>query len=147
LTLGYESDRLSQGNLEILQGNVLGHEWRQCTEGISNPSMGQRDRLGGENTLRSERLVGELETLVLGELISPKNSNIPQRNKEIANGGLGDTLTVELEERVVKKGNEEVRGLSLFRYLNPQKSDSPVLNRTVQFCLNRQKPPWIFRPF
>jgi hypothetical protein len=53
--------------------------------------------------LRSENPVGESETWVLRELISPKNTKIPQRNKEITNVGLGDALTVELEERVVKK--------------------------------------------
>jgi hypothetical protein len=35
-----------------------------------------------------------METPVLGELISPKNSKIPWRNQEIANGGLGVVLCV-----------------------------------------------------
>jgi hypothetical protein len=37
-----------------------------------------------------------METLVLGELISPKNSKIPWRNQGIANGGLGVALTIVL---------------------------------------------------
>jgi hypothetical protein len=44
-----------------------------------------------------------METPVLGELISPKNSKIPRRNQEIANGGLGVALTVVL-------GRERERG-------------------------------------
>jgi hypothetical protein len=44
-----------------------------------------------------ENPVGETETRVLGELISPKNSKIPWRNQGITNGGLGVTLTVVLE--------------------------------------------------
>jgi hypothetical protein len=42
-----------------LQGNVLGHEWIQCTNGISNPFMEQGDRGGGENTLRRGKPDGE----------------------------------------------------------------------------------------
>jgi hypothetical protein len=79
LNLRYESDPLSQGNLEILQRNILGHEWRQCTEGILNPSMVQRDQQGGKNTLRRGKPVGESDTPILGELNQPKNSNIPRR--------------------------------------------------------------------
>jgi hypothetical protein len=41
--------------------------------------------------------VGKTETLVLGELISLRNSRIPQRNQGITNGGLGVTLMVVLE--------------------------------------------------
>jgi hypothetical protein len=37
-----------------------------------------------------------METPVLGELISPKNSKIPWRNQRITNAGLGVTLTVVL---------------------------------------------------
>jgi hypothetical protein len=58
--------------------------------------MGQRDRGLGENTLRWGKPVGGMETPVLGELIPPKNSKIPQRNQGITNGGLGVTLTVVL---------------------------------------------------
>jgi hypothetical protein len=47
--------------------------------------------------------VGELETSVLRELISPKSSKIPQRNQEIGNGGLGVTLTVETSEEESEK--------------------------------------------
>jgi hypothetical protein len=51
-----------------------------------------------------KKLVGGMETPVLGELISPKNSNIPWRNQGIANGGLGVTLMVVLErERELRK--------------------------------------------
>jgi hypothetical protein len=42
-------------------------------------------------------LVGGTKTPVLGELISPKNSKISQRNQGIANGGLGVAPTVVLE--------------------------------------------------
>jgi hypothetical protein len=42
-----------------------------------------------------EKLVGESETPILGELISPKSSKTPRRNQEITNGGLGVALTVE----------------------------------------------------
>jgi hypothetical protein len=51
--------------------------------------------------------VGGMETLILGELISPKNSKISRRNRGIANGGLGVTLTVVLvcvRERSEKNG-------------------------------------------
>jgi hypothetical protein len=51
-----------------------------------------------------KKLVGGMETPVHGELISPKNSNIPWRNHGIANGGLGVTLMVVLErERELRK--------------------------------------------
>jgi hypothetical protein len=59
--------------------------------------MVQQDRGLGENTLRWGKPVEEVETPVLGELISPKNSKIPQRNQGITNGGLGVALTVVLE--------------------------------------------------
>jgi hypothetical protein len=62
--------------------------------------MGQRDRRGGENTLRREKLVWKLETPILGELISPKSFKIPWRNQEIANEGLGVTLTIETLSRI-----------------------------------------------
>jgi hypothetical protein len=54
-----------------------------------------------------EKSVGGTETPILGELISPKNSKIPQRNQGITNGGLGVTLTVVLvreRERSEKNG-------------------------------------------
>jgi hypothetical protein len=44
-----------------------------------------------------KKLVGGTETPVLGVLISPNNSKIPQRNQGITNGGLGVALTVVLE--------------------------------------------------
>jgi hypothetical protein len=73
-------------------------------QGISNPSMEQRDRGLGENTLGWGKPVGGTETPVLGELISPKNSKIPRRNKGIANGSLGVPLAVVLvREREVRK--------------------------------------------
>jgi hypothetical protein len=59
--------------------------------------MGQRNRGLCENTLRCEKTVGGTDTPVLGELISPKNVKIPQRNQGITNGGLGVALTVVLE--------------------------------------------------
>jgi hypothetical protein len=37
-----------------------------------------------------------METPVLGELISPKNSKIPRRNQGIASGALGVALAVVL---------------------------------------------------
>jgi hypothetical protein len=49
------------------------------------------------------------ETLVLGELNQPKNSKIPWRNQEIANGGLGVTLTVVLE-RKKREARKKVKG-------------------------------------
>jgi hypothetical protein len=64
--------------------------------------MGQRDRGLGENTLRWGKPVGEADTPVLGELISPKNSKIPWRNQGITNGGLGVTLMVVLERLGVR---------------------------------------------
>jgi hypothetical protein len=122
LTLGYESDRFSQGNLEILQGIDLGHEWRHCTKGISNPSMGQRDRRWGENTLRRRKPVEESETLVLGELNSPKNSKIPWRNQGITNGGLEVTLMVVLERMRVK--SERIgEGVSSVQGVKPVKAE------------------------
>jgi hypothetical protein len=73
---------------------------------FSNPSMGQRDRGLGKNTLRWGKSVGGTETPVLGELISSKNSKILRRNQGIANGGLGVTPTVVLvcvREKEVRK--------------------------------------------
>jgi hypothetical protein len=68
---------------------------------------GKIDRGLGENTLRWGKPVGEAETPVLGELISPKNSKIPWRNQGITNGSLGDALMIVLErkrERSEKNG-------------------------------------------
>jgi hypothetical protein len=60
-----------------------------------------------------------METPVLGELISPKNSKIPRRNQEITNGGLGVTLTVVLErERSEKNG----KGVSSVQGFKPAKT-------------------------
>jgi hypothetical protein len=48
------------------------------------------------------------ETPVLGELISPKNSKIPQRKQGIVKGGLGVALTVVLVcERERREENGE----------------------------------------
>jgi hypothetical protein len=52
--------------------------------------------------MRWGKLVGEADTPVFGELISPKNSKIPQRNQGIANGSLGVALTVVLERLGVR---------------------------------------------
>jgi hypothetical protein len=77
--------------------------------------MGQRDRGLGESMLRWGKPIGEADTPVLGELISPKNSKIPQRNQGITNGGLGVTLTVVLERLRVRserigKGVSSIHG-------------------------------------
>jgi hypothetical protein len=83
--------------------------------------MGQRDQRLGENTLRWGKPVGGMETAVLGELISPKNSKIPQRNKEITNGGLEVALTVVLvceRERSEKNGE----GVSYVQGFKPTKT-------------------------
>jgi hypothetical protein len=49
-----------------------------------------------------------METPVLRELISPKNSKIPRRNQGIANGHLGVTLMVVLvRERARSEKNGE----------------------------------------
>jgi hypothetical protein len=65
--------------------------------------------------LRWGKPIGEADTPVLGELISPKNSKIPQRNQGITNGGLGVTLTVVLERLRVRserigKGVSSIHG-------------------------------------
>jgi hypothetical protein len=58
--------------------------------------------------LEMGKTVGGTETPVLKELISPKNSKIPQRNQEIANGGLEVTVTVVLVcEREISEKNSE----------------------------------------
>jgi hypothetical protein len=46
--------------------------------------------------------VGESDTPVLGELISPKNSRIPRGSQEITNGGLEGILIVVLEKMRVR---------------------------------------------
>jgi hypothetical protein len=46
--------------------------------------------------------------MVLGELISSKNSKIPQGNQGIINEGLGVTLTVALERERSEKNGEVV---------------------------------------
>jgi hypothetical protein len=68
--------------------------------------MGQRDRGIGENTLDEENPIGKMETPVLGELISPKNSKISWRNQRITKGGLGVTLTDVLECVREKRGKQ-----------------------------------------
>jgi hypothetical protein len=70
--------------------------------------------------LRSKKLVGKSETLILGELISPKNSKIPWRNQGITNGGLGVALTVVLERMRVK--SERIgEGVSSVKGVKPTK--------------------------
>jgi hypothetical protein len=52
-----------------------------------------------------------METPVLRELISPKNSKIPRRNQGIANGHLGVTLMVVLvRERERERARSEKNG-------------------------------------
>jgi hypothetical protein len=68
--------------------------------------MGQRDQGLGEDTLRWKTPIGGMETPIIGELISPKNSKIPWRNQRITKGGLRVALTDVLEcvrEREVRK--------------------------------------------
>jgi hypothetical protein len=117
---------LAKENLEILQWIDLWYEWRQCTKGISNPSMGQRDWGLGEDTLRWEKPVGGTETPILGELISSKNSKISHRNQEIVKWGLSVTLTVVLVCVCEREERKQWRGKVCPGGLNPQKSDSPV---------------------
>jgi hypothetical protein len=74
----------------------------------------KRLRKGG-NTLRREKTVGESETPVLGELNPPKNSRIPWRSQEIANGGLWTFLTIVLERirvrsEIIGEGVSSVQG-------------------------------------
>jgi hypothetical protein len=67
-----------------------------------------------------EKLVGGTETQVLGELISPKNSKIPQRNQGITNGGLGVALTVVLECEG-ERSEKNCEGVSSVRGFKPAK--------------------------
>jgi hypothetical protein len=84
--------------------------------------MGQRDQRWGENTLRRRKPVEESETLVLGELNSPKNSKIPWRNQGITNGGLEVTLMVVLERMRVK--SERIgEGVSSVQGVKPVKAE------------------------
>jgi hypothetical protein len=84
--------------------------------------MGQRDQRWGENTLRRRKPVEESETLVLGELNSPKNSKIPWRNQGINNGGLEVTLMVVLERMRVK--SERIgEGVSSVQGVKPVKAE------------------------
>jgi hypothetical protein len=46
-----------------------------------------------------ENPVGESDTPVLGELNPPKKSRIPRMSQEIAKGGLGGVLMVDLERK------------------------------------------------
>jgi hypothetical protein len=84
--------------------------------------MGQRDQGLDENTLRWGKSIRGTETPIFGELISLKNSKIPQRNQGITNGGLGVTLTVVLvcvRERELRK---TVKGYVLSRGFKPVKT-------------------------
>jgi hypothetical protein len=82
-----------------------------------------------------EKSVGELETSVLRELISPKSSKIPQRNQEIGNGGLGVTLTVETSEEESEKWEVWWMGKFCPGGLYLQKPDSLVF-KTGQFSFS-----------
>jgi hypothetical protein len=85
----------------------------------------KRSRIRWKIPRDDKKPVGGTETLVLGELISPKNSKIPRRNQGIANGGFGVTLTVVLEwER--EKWEKLWRCKFCPGGLNPQKPDSLV---------------------
>jgi hypothetical protein len=84
--------------------------------------------------LRWEKLVGEADTPVLGELISPKRHKIPRRNQEIATKGSWVTSTVRLERRKVKsegidEGVSSVQGVKTRenRTVRFLKLDSPIL--------------------
>jgi hypothetical protein len=55
-----------------------------------------------------KKLVGGIETSVLGELISLKNSKIIRRNQRINNGGLEVALTVVLVRERSEKNGEGV---------------------------------------
>jgi hypothetical protein len=80
--------------------------------------MEQEDQGFGENTLRWGKPVGESETVVLGELISLKDSKIPRRNEEITNESFGRALTVVLEKRRVKRSE----GVNSVRVYEPAKT-------------------------
>jgi hypothetical protein len=71
--------------------------------------------------LRRENPVGESDTPVLGELISPKNLGIPQRSQEITNGGLEGVLTVVLERMRVRSERIGER-VSSVRVVKPMKT-------------------------
>jgi hypothetical protein len=86
--------------------------------------MEQGDRGLGENTLRWGKPVGEADTPVLGELISPKRQRIPWRNKEITTKGSWDASTERLERREVKsEGIGE--GVSTAQGVKPTKIGQP----------------------
>jgi hypothetical protein len=56
------------------------------------------------------------------ELISPKNSRIPQRSQEIANGGLEGIVTVVLER--MRVGSERIdEGVSSVWIVKPTKTE------------------------
>jgi hypothetical protein len=92
-------------------GDIVGDSsrtWMETMHWRNFESMhgAKRSRIGRKILWDEEKPIGGTETLVLGELISPKNSKIPQRNQWIANGGLGVALTVVLMcvwEREVRK--------------------------------------------
>jgi hypothetical protein len=62
----------------------------------------KRSRMGSKYLEKGRNRWGESETSVLGELNPPKNSKIPRRNLEIANGGLKASPQPVLERRGVK---------------------------------------------
>jgi hypothetical protein len=83
--------------------------------------MEQEDRGLGENTLRWGKPVGKVDTLVLGELISPKRQRIPWTNQEITTKGSWVTSMVRLERREVKsEGIGE--GVSFVQGVKPAKT-------------------------
>jgi hypothetical protein len=63
-----------------------------------------------------EKQVGEAETPFLGELISPKNSQIPRRNQGIPNGGLGVALMVVLEKKRERREKNGEGGSSIMGF-------------------------------
>jgi hypothetical protein len=87
--------------------------------------------------MKTSNLEEKLKFPILGELNPPKNQTIPWRNQGIANGKTWVALTVSLEKWRVKRSEEvsSVRG------------GLKCENRTVQFCLNRQKHPLIVQAF
>jgi hypothetical protein len=69
--------------------------------------MGQRDQGLGENTLRWGKLIGRMETPVLGELISPKTLRLHGGTKESPMGVLGSPAWLFLCERERSEKNGE----------------------------------------
>jgi hypothetical protein len=88
--------------------------------------------------LRWGKPTGKADTLVLEELISPKNSKIQRRNQEITNGGLGVTIMVVLERLGVRSARIG-EGVSFVQGVKPEKTgqfnfilDSPILSEQTK---------------